>query len=195
MLHNLTKKKEFKHEKNHKRYYMLNNRYVHLFILIFGFCYSNILAQDSTLISFKLKDQFKRKYTEAHFSDRIIILLEGDRVGSQYQNLWQEAIHDSLQRIGILDQTQIISAADLRGVPVFLKDFIRGKFPQERENWRLMDWNGILAKAYGFVSDKFNIIIFDRNHKVIHKVSVQELDIHELKKISTIFRKLKDNSL
>jgi hypothetical protein len=164
-------------------------------ILIFVFCYSNILAQDSALISFKLEDQFKREYSNAHFSDRIIILLESDRVGSQYQNLWQDAIHDSLQRIGILDQTQIISAADLRGVPFFLKGFMRGKFPQEKENWCLMDWNGILAKAYGFVSDKCNIIIFDQNHKVIHKVCVQELDIHEVKKISTILRKLKDNSL
>lgn len=113
-------------------YYMMNKRYVYLFILIFVFCYSNILAQDSTLISFKLEDQFKREYSDAHFSDRIIILLESDRVGSQYQNLWRDAIHDSLQRIGILDQTQIISAADLRGVPFFLKGFIRGKFPQEK---------------------------------------------------------------
>ncbi len=174
---------------------MMNKRYVYLFILILAFYHSTILAQDSTLISFKLEDQFQREYSDAHFSDRIIIFLESDRVGSQYQNLWQDAIHDSLQKIGILDQTQIISAADLRGVPFFLKDFIRSKFSQEKKKWCLMDWDGILAKAYGFVSDKCNIIIINSNHKVIHKVDVQELNIYELKKMSKIFRKFKDNSL
>lgn len=123
-----------------------------------------------------------------------IVLLESDRGGSQYQEFWEQAIRDSLQDHGAMDSIQLVSAADLRGVPFFLRSFVRGKFPREREKWCLMDWRGELAQAYEFESDRCNIVVFDRNHDVVHASTVQELDIRELRVLATTLRKLKDES-
>lgn len=146
------------------------------------------LSQDSTLISFKMKDQFDNVYTDEEFRDSIVIIIGCDKDGSKYNSIWSKAIYDSLKNEKEFNQIKFLGVADLRGVPFFLKDFAKGKFPKEKEKWVLLDWKGHFAKAYQFDSKMSNIAIFDRNGILVYKTSEQALD-HQ--KLGVILEKLK----
>jgi hypothetical protein len=55
------------------------------FILLFALALFNgrdAIAQETTLISFKMRDQFKREYSEDYLSGKIAIVICSDREGS-----------------------------------------------------------------------------------------------------------------
>lgn len=57
----------------------------------------------------------------------------------------------------------------MRGVPLFLKGYVRKKFPRDQEKWVLMDWKGRFAKAYAWTPQESNILIFDRGGALVHR--------------------------
>ena len=142
-----------------------------------------ILAQDSTLIRFELKDQFNHVRTEKELQNKLVILVGSDHEGSKYNDAWGKAIHDSLAGKGAQNQVEFLPVADLRGVPFFMKGFVKGKFPKEPARWILMDWKGQFVQAYNFVPAECNIIVFDGNGQIVHQTSVRELNLPQLRKI------------
>lgn len=142
-----------------------------------------ILAQDSTLIRFELKDQFNHVHTEQDFQNKLIILVGSDHDGSKYNSVWGKAIHDSLAKRDVQNLAQFLPVADLRSVPFFLKGFVKGKFPKEPARWILMDWKGQFAQAYKFVPAESNIIVFDTDRQIVYQTSVQEIDPSRLREI------------
>ena len=160
-------------------------KYVSMFVLvILGLLiHRAIFAQYLPLISFTLKDQFDREYTERSFPDKILVIITADRDGSKFSDSWQQAIYDALLKKKIVEHVRFISVADLRGAPSFLNGFIKGKFPKEKDHWSLMDWKGIFANAYGFESKSCNILIFNRQQRLVYKTNVQKLDPQKLEEI------------
>ncbi len=143
-----------------------------------------IFAHDDVpLVSFTLKDQFDREYTERSFPDKILVVIAADRDGSKFRDSWQQAIYDALLKKQIAEQVWFINVADLRGGPSFLHSFIKGKFPKEKDHWSLLDWKGIFANAYGFETKSCNILIFDRQQRLIYKTNVQKLNPQKLEEI------------
>lgn len=159
-----------------------------LFMLLFQSL--TLFAQDSTLVSFELKDQFDRLYTEKDFNGHIVIVIGSDKGGSQYNHSWGQAIHDSLVHEDSFEHLKFLPVADLRGVPFFLKGIVKGKFSKDEENWVLMDWKGIFARSYQFEADASNIIIFESDGKLIHKTAVHELKQETLREILTVVKQL-----
>jgi len=141
------------------------------------------IAQDSVLISFKMKDQFGKSHSNADFQNKIVILIGSDREGSNYNSNWGRAIHDSLAEKNFTSQVVFLPVANLRGVPFFLKGFVKGKFPQNPARWILLDWKGQFAESYGFKPGLSNILIFDQDGKLVYQTAVGEIDSAELKKI------------
>jgi hypothetical protein len=74
------------------------------------------------------------------------------------------------------DDIQIVQVADLRGVPFFVKGFVKKKFPSDKHEWVLMDWKGVFARAYGFEPEKCNMLLFDRTDKLLFQVAAKEVD-------------------
>ena len=134
-----------------------------IFIFFIQFSYAGPV---DSLINFQLKDQFGKNYSNEDFQNTTIVLIGSDKEGSQYNEEWITAIVDSLGYK--LDWTNLvfIGVADLRGVPFFLKPFVPGFFPDEKEKWILMDWDGEFAQAYNFREDFCNILIFNKVFKV-----------------------------
>lgn len=162
--------------------------YAYMFVLVIlgSLIHEAISAHDDIpLISFTLKDQFDRAYTERGFPDKILVVIAADRDGSKFSDGWQQAIYDALLKRQREEQVQFIRVADLRGAPWFLYGFIKGKFPKEKDCWSLMDWKGIFADAYGFESKSCNILIFDRQQRLVYKTNVQKLDPQKLEEILT----------
>ena len=148
------------------------------------FCLAAIAQpQDSTLVPFKIKDQLDREYSEKNFAGKIVVVIGSDKEGNKFNTAWGKAIGDSIRNQPGREHVQFLRVADLRGVPFFLKGFIKGKFPKEEKKWVLLDWNGHFPKTYGFVKGACNILIFDRRGVLVHKTSGQEFDDQKLKTI------------
>jgi len=147
------------------------------------------VAQDAALISFKIEDQFGTVHTNEDYLASIVIVIGSDKNGSKYNGIWAKAIRDSLKHENNFAQIKFLRVADLRGVPFFIKGFVKGKFPKEKERWVLLDWKGQFAKAHEFESEACNIVIVDRNGTVVHKAHGQDLDYE---KLAMICEKLKE---
>lgn len=142
------------------------------------------------MIPFELKDQFDHSHTEKEFTGHIVILIGSDRGGSQYNPLWGKAIHDSLANEDGFKRLKFLAAADLRGVPFFLKGFVKGKFSKDEKKWVLMDWKGAFAVSYQFEAGASNIIIFKRDGRLVHKTAVHNLEQETLGELLTILKQL-----
>jgi len=145
--------------------------------------------QQTELIPFKLKDQFDREFEERDFHHWILVLTGFDRSGSEYAESWMQAIHDALEGNEEFYKVLQVAVADLRGIPFFLKGFVRGKFPEKRSRWVLMDWDGVFSKAYSLQSKVTNILVFDCSSKLIHQTYGREID---QKKLDVIVAKILD---
>lgn len=161
-----------------------------LLILLFPFLTLFVFAQENILIPFELKDQFDHPHADKEFSSHIVILIGSDKGGSQYNRFWGKAIHDSLKQENGFKHIKFLAVADLRGVPFFLKGFVKGKFSKDGENWVLMDWKGTFATSYQFEADASNIIIFKRDGKLVYKTAVHDLEQETLGELLTILRQL-----
>ena len=139
-----------------------------------------VCALESSLISFKVKDQFDRVYTDWQFRGSILIIIGSDKDGSKYNEIWTQAIYDSLKAEENFDRVKFLGVADVRGVPFFLKGYVRGKFPKDDEKWVLLDWKRAFAKAYEFEPEMSNVAIFDQRGALAHRAYGQTIDKDKL---------------
>ena len=82
----------------------------------------------------------------------------------------------------------------MRGVPFFLKGMIRSKFPEDPDDWALMDWKGVIAKAYDFVPKASNTLVFAPNGTLVHHASGREVDEKAIQEIVAVLRDLLDQT-
>ena len=115
-----------------------------------------------SLVDFRIKDQFDKLHTAGYYRHSVVVLVTGDRKGSDYIEQWAAALHDSV--VGLVDSYRVkfLPAAHLKGVPFFIKSTIKSKFPKEKEKWTLMDYGGVFKKAYDLPDDMCSVVVFDR---------------------------------
>ena len=126
-------------------------------------------------LSFDLKDQFDRAYTQALCAGRIAVMVIADREGSKFSGPWSEAVGRGLTAAAA-PATQWVPVATLPAVPGFMRGFIKGKFPQKQEQWTLMDWGGSLAKAYGLSDKRCHVLVFGPDGRLLHHSGGREVD-------------------
>jgi predicted transcriptional regulator len=156
-----------------------------MFVLL-GFTPLMFAQEEAALISFKMKDQFNNEYIDQNFRDKIVVVIGSDKDGSKYNNIWGQAIEDSLKNKNGYQDIAYLPVADLRGVPFFLKGFVKGKFPKEPERWVLTDWKGKFPKTYQFEAKASNILIFDRDGKLVYQTYGHELETEKLSEILNV---------
>jgi hypothetical protein len=147
------------------------------------------LSQEAKLISFEMKDQFKKEYSDRNWPDSILIILGSDREGSEYNPIWAQAISDSLQTIPPGVPVKLIGLADLKGAPFFLRGFISNMFPGDPDQRILMDWEGSFAGSYNFIKGESNILIFDLERNLVYQTSGKEPDKIKLSEILALLRR------
>lgn len=158
--------------------------------VLLGAIFSTSFASD--LIDFQMKDQFDRNHLAGDYRGKPLMLLGGDRAGNEYRRIWENAITDSLRVTP--DQLTALRVADLRGVPFFLKGFVKSKFPQtDPRHHILMDWRGVFAQAYQFEDEHANILIFDSMGRLVHQTAVTELDSAQLRPILNTLQTLMED--
>jgi hypothetical protein len=151
---------------------------------------SPVAGQQASLIPFELIDQFDRVHRQAEFAERIVVLIGGDKGGSDYTEIWGDALHAALENDPGFERVAFLPVADLKGVPFFLKGFVRGQFPEETEKWALMDWDGLFGESYDFVPGWTNILLFGPEGRLAHRTWGQDIDDEVLEGILATARVL-----
>ena len=152
-----------------------------------------VVAQESALISFKIKDQFDKVHTDEECRGNVLVIIGGDKGGAEFSGQWGRAIHESLAGEVAFDEVEFLRYADMRGVPFFLKGMAKGKFPREEESWVLLDWKGQIAKAYEFQSDETNIVVFSRDGQLRHQAHGRVPDEERVSAIADVINGLMAN--
>ena len=141
------------------------------------------VAQVDHLIDFELKDQFGDMHARDELSGQVIVLIASDKEGSKYNKEWARAVANLVSENGHSNTVRLLGVGDVQGVPFFLKRYVRGKFPKNRNEPVLMDWGGLFAKTYGFVEKETNILIFDPDNTIRLQTSVTTMDSIKLRHI------------
>jgi hypothetical protein len=142
---------------------------------------ANAVEDPLQLIDYEIEDQFNAMHERADVDGRVVLLIGSDKDGSEFNALWGKAINDALIDVSQSDQIIQLPQADLRGVPFFVKGMVKEKFPQEPEKWVMMDWKGVMAKAYDFVPGFTNLLVFSSTGALQYQSAVQQIDEDELK--------------
>lgn len=112
---------------------------------------------------FTLGDQYDSGLTLGSLRGRVVLVVAGDRHGNQYMGAYTHAVRERFGR----DRVRIVRIANLRGVPFFMKGYVRGRFRGTNPDSTpkasvLLDWGGVLARLYGFRESLTNVYLIDR---------------------------------
>ena len=113
-----------------------------------------------TLIAFTCLDQFDRAHTDAELRDRVAVLLWADRAGNDHRRRWQRLLARELREEIATGTVAMRDVAHARGVPGFVKGMVKGSFSDDRQEWALLDWEGVFADAYAPTEGHLNVLVF-----------------------------------
>ncbi len=142
------------------------------------------------LIDFAIKDQFGRVHRHSDYSQRVLVVIGSDAEGSKFNGAWNSSIDDSLEDHPGYASVAYLPVADTRGVPFFIKPFVRRKFPKDKKQWVLLDWNGRFAKTYGYEVGSCNILVFDMERRLAHRSHGTQLDPIKVEAIARAIRRI-----
>jgi hypothetical protein len=148
-----------------------------------------VVREAPRLIDFEMQDQFRQIHRDDDHAGRILVIIGSDQDGSRFNSGWGGAIDGSLEGQGDLD-LDYLPVADLRGVPFFVKGFVRKKFPREKLEWVLMDWHGHFARSYQWLPGRSNILIFARDGALVQQSSGTMVEDDGLRAITETLRRL-----
>lgn len=111
--------------------------------------------------SFTLTDQYNRPHTIAFPMSKPLVLMLGDRGGSEQIEPW---VRELYQRYG--DSIEIQGIAILRGVPAPIRPIIRSQLRSRAPKSVLLDWGGNVADMYRCQSDVCNVVVIDRQGRI-----------------------------
>jgi predicted transcriptional regulator len=158
--------------------------------LVLLLVFTGIHAESSEkLISFRLKDQHKKLYTDLDYRGKLFLTIGSDKEGREFNPMWTIAIKNALKDDKKFKDLQILRVADMRGAPEFIRPLIASKFPKERSEWVVLDWEGVFPETYGFKKKIANILIFDKKGRLVYQDDGKEPEKEKLNKILKIIRK------
>ena len=111
---------------------------------------------------FTIKDQYDHDVRLSSLRGKPVLLIYGDRLGSDYMDAWAAAVRKS----AVADSVNVVRIANLRAVPSLMHSFVRRQFAKPDSQGKpnspvLLDWDANLAKIYGFTEDLTNVYLID----------------------------------
>jgi len=128
------------------------------------------------LIDFSLADQFGRVHARDDYRGEVVVMVGSDRSGNRYVPAWLEAVRDGVAGEPGWERIRTLGVADVRGVPGFLRPVIAAAIPRTPTAGVLLDWDGLFARAYDFVPGECNVLVADRDGRVVFRTSGREVE-------------------
>jgi len=134
------------------------------------------MAGARALVDFRLTDQFGRVHAAAEYRGEVVVVVGSDRAGSGYVPQWIAAVRDALADEPGWPHVRTIGVADVRGVPALFRPMVGLLLQRTAERGVLLDWEGVFARAYDFVPGECNVIVVDREGRLVLQLSGQEVE-------------------
>ncbi|MCX7929429.1 MAG: hypothetical protein N2663_01735 [Chlorobi bacterium] len=126
-------------------------------------CLVLVTAAADTAVEFTLEDQRGAEISSQQLRGKPYVLIIADRDGAEHSVRWGEGLYRALGNDAV-----ILGCAALEGVPWFLRWFVRSRF---RESVTavpvLLDWEGVLFRAYRCSPKLPTLIAVDANARVV----------------------------
>lgn len=115
-------------------------------------------------LALSLKDQYEHETRLGDPTGGLLLLVYGDRLGSDFMGAWIHAVGEHYQAVE--QAITIVRVANLHAVPAFFQPYVKGKFRTKNSDGSpnlpvLLDWDGLLAKTYSFRDDLTNVYLID----------------------------------
>jgi hypothetical protein len=112
---------------------------------------------------FTLEDQYERRWRHNDFKTALVVYVISDRSGYSYSTNWTQPL---VTEFG--SRVRFVPIADVRGVPGFLKSYIRKRFKEEFKYPVLLDWEGVVTTRIDIRSGYPNLAIVDDKGMIQH---------------------------
>ena len=121
-----------------------------------------------------LTDQYDHEFRLDDLRGSVVVLIVGDRTGSNYMSAWTRGIR-ARYRAQEYPQLKIVPVANLASVPGFLHGFVKKKFfskdPSHPASPVQLDWQGTVARCFGFHDNLTNVYVIDREGSLQYEAS------------------------
>lgn len=138
-----------------------------------------------TAQNFTLTDQFGNQTSVVFPSSKPVVLVFGDREGSEQVEGWVRPLYGKFT-----DRIYIFGIAELSAVPSLARGVVRRIIKSKSKTSVMLDWSGSISKAYGYKKGKANIFVMDTNGKIVAKAAgaATETELQNIyRKINQIF--------
>ena len=110
-------------------------------------------------------------------SDKVVILIFGDRKGSEQIEGWVRPIYNKYT-----NQLYIFGIAELSVVPWAIRPIVRSTIRSKTKNPVLLDWSGNTSKSYGYEKGKANVFVVGKNGTIraVKKGAVSNAGLNEI---------------
>jgi cytochrome oxidase Cu insertion factor (SCO1/SenC/PrrC family) len=143
---------------------MSNKTYQQL--AVFSILVSSLSAAEAPIGSaapdFTIKDQYDQEVQLSSQRGKAVLLIYGDNLGSDYMGAWARSVRESAAASSVT----VTRIANLRALPALLRSYVKRQFLKTNAEGKpnspvLLDWDGAVAKTYGFTEDLTNVYLID----------------------------------
>ncbi len=111
---------------------------------------------------FAIKDQYDYEVRLSSLRGQPVLLIYGDRLGSDYMSAWAAAVRKSAEPSSV----KVLNIANLRAVPSLLRAYVKRQFLKSHADGKpnspvVLDWDAEVARLYGFTDDLTNVYLID----------------------------------
>lgn len=135
-----------------------------LLVLIFAVMCAAQAKLGAAAPAFSLSDQYDKTLQLSDLRGSLVVLIDADRNGNEFNGAWVRPLVTRYNTPQVR-KIRIVQIAHLSSAPGFMHNYIKGKFiskdPARPNGPVLLDWQGFVAKAYGFRDDVSNIYVVD----------------------------------
>lgn len=136
-----------------------------VWLMTMVFVWSGATRADIAAVPFALKDQFEELRRVSVPSDRVMVLVFADRVGSEQLEDWVLPLGE---RYG--HRVDIHGVALLDEVPRVLRPVVRAAFKRNVEYPVMLDWTGEISARYAYEAKLANVVVIEPSGRIKHRV-------------------------
>jgi peroxiredoxin len=122
---------------------------------------SNEASKKDKAANFTLEDQFGKKISINFPSDKVAVLVFGDRKGSEQVEGWVRPLYGKYT-----DKIYIFGIAELSVVPWAVRPAVRMMIRRGSKTPVMLDWSGNVSKSYGYEKGKANVFVVGKDGSI-----------------------------
>jgi hypothetical protein len=143
--------------------------------------FSSLDKAKEKAVEFTLKDQFGKELIFKFPKEKPSVLAIADKKGSEQLESWLRPI---LERYG--ERIEAHGVAELSNVPAIARGVVRGAMKRDVKQPVLLDWKGDVAKNYAFQKDQANIILINKDGRII----VKEIGVADADRLEKLYKEI-----